>query len=80
MVTPRSDIDIFLGVPTKGDLQTAVRVLQRDQGFQNGLWRLRTPVKIPSVTFSLTVPSVYAQNPAEKWIPGISSKVTLKHP
>lgn len=80
LVTPQSDIDIFLGVHTTDDLQTAVQVLRRDQGFQNGLWRLRTPVRIPSVTFSLTVPSVYAQNPAEKWIPEVSSRVILKHP
>ena len=35
-----------------------------------------------SVTFSLTVPSLYSRNPGEmdQWIPNASSKVTLKHP
>ena len=81
-VTPKSDVDVLLGVPTTADLQTAVHVLRNDQGFQNGLWRLHTPVRVPSVTFSLTVPSLYSRNPGEmdQWIPNASSKVTLKHP
>jgi len=82
LVTMKSDVDVLLGVPTTADLQTAVHVLRNDQSFQNGLWRLHTPVRIPSVTFSLTVPSVYSKNPGEmdQWFPGTSPKVTLKHP
>ncbi len=82
LVTPKSDVDVLLGVSSTINLHTAVNILRHDQGFQNGLWRLHTPVRVPSVTFSLTVPSVYSQNPGEmdQWIPNASSKVTLKHP
>ncbi len=80
LVTPKSDVEVLFGVPSIYDLETAGQVLRHDTDFQNRLWGLRTPVRIPSVTFSLTVPSIYEQHPGEKYIPSANDTITFKHP
>lgn len=80
LITPKSDVEVLLGVPSTYDLETAGQLLRHDTDFQNRLWKLSTPVRIPSVTFSLTVPSIYEQHSGEKYIPIAHDTVTLKHP
>ncbi|MDO8610229.1 MAG: hypothetical protein Q7R95_06780 [bacterium] len=79
-VAPESDVEVLFDLVNVQDLHTAGQALRHDRTFQNNLWNRQTPIKIPSVTFSLAVPSIYEQQPGEKWIPSANDTITLKRP
>ncbi|MBI3619975.1 hypothetical protein HY214_02415 [Candidatus Roizmanbacteria bacterium] len=81
-VIPTSDVDLQFDLSTVDNLKSAGQLLRHDQDFHNALWKLSTPVRVPSVAFSLSVPSVYKEEryPGEKWIPRAHSTIILKRP
>lgn len=77
IVTPNSDVDITIDLPTKTDMANAWRWMRSNEGFRNGLAQISNH-RIHKVEYSLVVPSLYAANPGEKWIPGAGDIVKIE--
>jgi hypothetical protein len=80
LVIPKSDIDIKIDLPTTTNLRKAGQILRLNDNFRNGIWRLPNMVKIPKIDYSLSVPSLYKEQPEEKWIPSAHDMVKIPHP
>ena len=76
LVTPESDVDIQIHLPTKKQLNEIGILLRTDTNFREEIWHVSDfmPRKI---SFVLSVPSLYVKYPDDKWIPDAHDSVNL---